>query len=109
MRNADYTMLDAHMGRLHLYRFDSNIECVLGVGQTCTGHDIDVLCILITWGGAPAEDALLRAKQFAEWWNENDISGMVEDGTDGELRDALRPFRVAGVCAEITGLRWELG
>ena len=109
MRDADYTMLDAHMGRLHLYRFDSNIDCILGVGKTCTGHDTDALCILLTWGGATAEDALLHAEQFKEWWNGHDVSGMIESGSVMELRDVLRPFRIAGVCAEITGLRWELG
>lgn len=109
MCDADYTMLDAYNGCLHLYRFDSSIEWTLGIGKTCTSYDTDVLCVLLAWGGATAEDALLHAEQFEEWWNGHDVGGMLESGHDGELRDVLRPFRIAGVCAEITGLRWELG
>ena len=109
MLDAGYTMLDAHNGRLRLYRFDSSIEWILGFGETLTGYDTDVLCVLLAWGSVPAEEALLRVEQFATWWNSHDVSGMVESGSIRELRDVLRPFRIAGVCAEIVGLRWELG
>ena len=117
MLDADYTMLDAHNGRLRLYRFDSSIEWNLGFGETLTGYDTDVLCVLLAWGSVPAEEALLRVEQFAiwwnshdeTWWNSHDVSGMIESGSIRELRDVLRPFRIAGVRAEIVGLRWELG
>ena len=102
-------MLDAYEGLLHLYRLDSPGECTLEFSSTCTGYDTDALCSLLTWGGVPVEDATSCAESFAEWWNSRDVDVMIEDGNDGELRDALKPFRDADVCAEITGLRWELG
>ena len=102
-------MLDAYEGLLHLYRLDSSGECVLELSSSCTGYDTDALCGMLTCGGVPVEDAIPCAEEFAAWWNENDIGGMIEDGADGELRDALKPFRDADVCVEITGLRWELG
>lgn len=102
-------MLNAYDGCLHLYRLDVCGEAGLVLSDACTGYDVDALCSLLTWGGVPVEDAISRAEEFAEWWNANDIVDMIESGADGELRDMLKPFREAGVCAEIVGLRWELG
>lgn len=102
-------MLDAYEGCLHLYRLDAKGDYLLELGATCTAYDTYALCSLLTWGGVPDDTAVAYAKRFSAWWDANDVGAMVEDGADGELRDALEPFRRADVCAEIIGLRWELG
>lgn len=102
-------MLDAYGGSLYLYRLDSHGECVIELDSCCTFHDAESLCDLLTWGGVPVDDALLYVERFVDWWNASDVCSMIEAGSDGELRDALEPFRHAGVCADIVGLRWMLG
>lgn len=102
-------MLDACEGYLHLYRLDSSAECVLELSSMCSGYDTDALCEMLRYGGVPIEYATQWAEDFASWWNVNDVDVMIEEFDDGELRDMLKPFRDADVCAEITGLRWELG
>ena len=109
MWDADYTRLDAYDGCLHLYRLDTCIEVGLVLNEECLDYDNYALCSLLTWGGVPVEEAKQRAESFAEWWNAHDVSAMIEGGDDCELRDMLKPFRDAGACAEIVGLRWELG
>ena len=109
MLYAEYSRLDAYEGQLHLYRLDTCSECVLELSDSCTGYDADALCSLLTDGGVPVEDAIPWAEGFAAWWNSCDVSMLIEGGDDRELRDRLKPFRDVDVCAEITGLRWELG
>ena len=109
MLDADYTRLDAYEGCLHLYRLDAHGDCVIRLDSACTAYDVDTLCEFLTWGGVPVEGAKSCAEEFATWWNSRDLCMLIEGGNDRELRDRLKPFRAADVCAEITSLRWELG